>query len=162
RQLTREKVVQIGLVLRVHPAVQRVRELLSEGTIGPLDEVTITAGHHFPPFRLAADDGRPEVGAGAIQEAAGHLLDLRSYFTDPLEWSFCDMDQFAKDGAGVEDTVHVVGRAARGRVLVSLALNQRMVPSEAHIQLNGEQGSLAIRLHDHRAGVFLRGDAEWA
>ncbi|MBW8884924.1 MAG: hypothetical protein JF612_09155 [Planctomycetia bacterium] len=48
-----------------------------------------------------------------------------------------------------------------GRVLVSIALNQFMAPNETHLQLNGSRGSLAIRFHEHRAGMFMLGDSEW-
>ena len=61
----------------------------------------------------------------------------------------------------VEDTVHLIGRAGGGRVLVSLALNQFMAPNETHLQLNGARGSLAIRFHEHRAGMCMLGDADW-
>ena len=33
-----------------------------------------------------------------------------------------------------------------------------MAPNETHLQLNGSRGSLAIRLHEHKAGIFLSGD----
>jgi predicted dehydrogenase len=36
-----------------------------------------------------------------------------------------------------------------------------MAPNETHVQLNGSQGSLAIRFHEQRAGIFRRGDADW-
>jgi predicted dehydrogenase len=36
-----------------------------------------------------------------------------------------------------------------------------MAPNETHVQLNGSRGSLAIRFHEHRAGVFPNGAAEW-
>ena len=61
----------------------------------------------------------------------------------------------------VEDTVHLIGRCCGSRILVSLAINQFMAPNETHVQLNGALGSLAIRFHEHRAGMFMLGDADW-
>jgi hypothetical protein len=29
------------------------------------------------------------------------------------------------------------------------------------VQLNGALGSLAIRLHEHRAGIFMLGEGDW-
>jgi hypothetical protein len=87
------------------------------------------------------------------------MFDLIQHLAGPLDWIFCDWPP-ELPGVEVEDTVHLLGRAG-GRVLVSLALNQFMAPNETHLQLNGARGSLGIRLHDHRAGIFLHGDNDW-
>jgi predicted dehydrogenase len=164
RVATAGKVVQIAYVLRHHPATQRLLEMLAQGDIGPLHEVTVVAGQHFPTFRPAYRDiyyARRESGGGAVQDAATHLFDLIQYFAGPLDWIFCDCAHQELADVEVEDTVHVIARAGGGRVLVSLALNQFMAPNETHLQLNGARGSLAIRFHEHRAGIFLQGDAGW-
>jgi len=161
---TAGKTVQVAYVLRVHPATQRVRRLLSEGEIGPLLQVTITAGQHFPTFRPAYREiyyARRESGGGAVQDAATHLLDLVQYLAGPLDWVFCDYAHQQLAGVEVEDTVHLLGRANEGKVLVSLALNQFMAPNELHLQLNGAKGSLGVRYHENRAGIYLHGDGKW-
>lgn len=159
------KVVQIAYVLRAHPATQRARELLEAGEIGPLHQVAVMAGQHFPTYRPAYRQiyyARREMGGGAVQDAATHLFDLVQYLAGPLAWIFCDYSHQALPDVEVEDTVHLLGRADAGRVLVSLALNQFMAPNETHIQLNGERGSLCIRLHEQRVGVFKFGSTEWS
>ena len=167
REVSRDKVVQVAYVLRHHPAVQRVRAMLADGEIGTLHQVTVVAGQHFPTFRPAYRDiyyAKRETGGGAVQDAATHMFDLIQHFAGPLDWIFCDYAHQALEGVEVEDTVHLIGRtaeAAGSRVLVSLALNQFMAPNETHVQLNGSRGSLGLRLHEHRAGLFLHGDAEW-
>jgi predicted dehydrogenase len=164
REAMRGKVIQVAYVLRVHPATQRVRELLAENEIGKLHEVTVTAGQHFPTFRPAYRDiyyARRETGGGAVQDAATHLFDLVQYLAGPLDWVFCDCAHQELADVDVEDTVHLIGRANGGTVLVSLALNQFMAPNETHVQLNGARGSLGLRLHEHRAGMFLAGDPAW-
>jgi predicted dehydrogenase len=159
RAATADKVVQVAYVLRHHPAVQRVRSMLADGEIGTLHQVTVVAGQHFPTFRPAYRDiyyARRELGGGAVQDAATHLFDLIQHLAGPLDWIFCDYAHQELPGVEVEDTVHLLGRS--GRVLVSLALNQFMAPNETHLQLNGSRGSLAIRLHEHKAGILLHGD----
>lgn len=164
RTATAGKTVQVAYVLRHHPAAQHVRQQLADGVIGELKQVTITAGQHFPTFRPAYREiyyARHETGGGAVQDAATHLFDMIQYLAGPLDWVFCDYSHQALPGVTVEDTVHLSGRAGGGSVLVSLALNQFMAPNETHLQLHGLAGSLAIRFHEHRAGVFLRGAADW-
>jgi predicted dehydrogenase len=162
RSALADKVVQVAYVLRHHPAVQRVRAMLADGEIGELHQVTLVAGQHFPTFRPAYRDiyyAHRETGGGAVQDAATHLFDLLQHLAGPLDWIFCDYAHQELPGVEVEDTVHLLGRS--GRVLVSLALNQFMAPNETHLQLNGSRGSLGIRLHEHRAGMFLHGDDAW-
>jgi predicted dehydrogenase len=162
--IAKTKVVQVGYVLRHHPATQHVKQLLAEGVIGTLHEVTVTAGQHFaslrPAYRETYYKDRAS-GGGAVQDAATHLFDLIQYLARPINWIFCDYAHRELADVEVEDVVHLVGRAAGGRVLVSLALNQFMAPNETYLQLNGSRGSLAIRFHENRAGLFLHGDAEW-
>jgi predicted dehydrogenase len=158
------RLVQIAYVLRAHPATQHVRQLLASGTIGTVHQVTVHAGQNFPTFRPAyreiyyADRAR---GGGAIQDAATHWIDLIQYLAGPMAWVACDAAHQALAGVEVEDTVHLFGRTASPPVQVSLTLNQFQAPNESHLQLNGENGSLAIELHRNRAGLFLHGDAEW-
>src|SRR5437762_548697 len=164
RSMVPNKVVQVGYVLRFHPATQHVRLLLAEGVIGPLHQVTVTAGQYFPSFRPAYREiyyKSHETGGGAVQDAATHLFDIVQYFAGPLDWIFCDYAHQEVADVEVEDTLHVIGRAGGGRVLVSIALNQFMAPNETHLQLNGARGSLAIRFHEHQAGMYLLGDAGW-
>ena len=158
------KVVQVAYVLRAHPATQQVRRLLSEGAIGALRQVTVVAGQHFPTFRPAYKQiyyARHETGGGAIQDAATHLFDLIQHLAGPLDWLFCDCAHQQLPDVEVEDTVHLVGRSGKGKVLLSLALNQFMAPNETHVQLNGASGSFVIRFHEHRFGRFNFGDTEW-
>jgi predicted dehydrogenase len=163
REVVAGKVVQVAYVLRHHPAAQHVRQLLAEGVIGTLHQVTVTAGQHFPTFRPAYREiyyARRETGGGAVQDAATHLLDMIHYLAGPLDWVFCDYAHQELADVEVEDTVHLVGRAS-GRVMVSLALNQFMAPNETHVQLNGARGSLAIQFHKGRAGMLMLGESEW-
>ena len=91
RPIVAEKVVQVGYVMRHHPAAQHVRELLAEGVIGTLHQVTVTAGQHFPSFRPAYREiyyKRHESGGGAVQDAATHLFDMIQHLAGPLDWIF--------------------------------------------------------------------------
>ncbi len=164
RTISQGKMVQVAYVLRHHPATQHVRTLLAEGVIGKPHEVTVVAGQHFPTFRPAYRDiyyKSHATGGGAVQDAATHLFDLVQHLAGPLDWIFCDYAHQELPDVEVEDTVHLIGRSCGDRVLVSLALNQFMAPNETTLQINGARGSLAIRFHEHRAGIFLHGDPDW-
>lgn len=157
------KPLAVAYVLRVHPAVEAVRAELAAGRIGPLLEVVAVAGQHFPTFRPAYREiyyKDRATGGGAIQDAATHLFNLVQHLAGRLQWIACDYEHQALEGVEVEDTVHLIGRAGNG-VLASVSLNQFMAPNELIVYLNGREGSLQLRLHEQRWGVFRHGDAAW-
>lgn len=160
------KTVAVAYVLRVHPAVAAVRQLIADGQLGELLQVVAVAGQHFPTFRPAYREiyyANRAMGGGAIQDAATHMFNLVGHFAGPLEWVFCDYANQALEGVEVEDTVHLLARARQGRVLVSIALNQFNAPNENILRLNGARGTAQIRFHEHRYGVCLHGGAwQWS
>lgn len=158
------KPVQIAYVYRVHPAVEAVKKVLAEGTIGDVLQLTIVSGQHFPTYRPAYREiyyADRRTGGGAIQDAMTHMADLAQHLVGPFDWVFCDYDHQALEGVTVEDTVHLSARAAGGKVLVSIAMNQFMAPNMNRIQVNGSRGSVQIQAPEHRYGVFLHGDSDW-
>jgi predicted dehydrogenase len=164
RTAMRDKPLQIAYLYRVHPAVEAVKRLLDEGSLGEVLQLTIVSGQHFPTFRPAYREiyyADRRTGGGAIQDAATHLLNVAHFLVGRFDWVFCDYDHQALEGVTVEDTVNLTARANRGKVLVSLAQNQFMAPNETVIQLNGSKGSAQIRVPEHRYGVLRHGETSW-
>ena len=161
---TEGKVVNVAYVSRINPAVQAVRQLIQENTLGQVLQVTSISGQHFPTFRPAyreiyyTDHNK---GGGAVQDAATHTFDLVHYLAGPFDWIFCDFQHQSLPGMEVEDTVHVVGQTRLGATMVSIALNQFMAPNETVVQLNGTLGSAQLRLHENRYGIFRHGNNTW-
>src|SRR6185295_6221073 len=158
------KTAQVAYVLRGHPAAQAVRDVVRSGELGPLLEVVINSGQHFPTFRPAYRQiyyTRRETGGGAVQDAATHLFNLAQYMAGRFDWVFCDFAHQALEGVEVEDTVHAIARADGGKVLVSVSMNQFMAPNETIARFNCKNGSAEIRFHEARWGVFRHGDEGW-
>jgi predicted dehydrogenase len=156
--------VQIAYVYRVHPAVVAVRKRIDDGLLGEVRQLTVVSGQHFPTFRPAYRDiyyNDRRTGGGAVQDAATHTFNLAHYLVGRFDWVFCDYDHQVLPGVSVEDTVHLSARAAGGRVMVSIALNQFMPPNESRIQVNGTLASARIEVPEHRWGIFRHGDAAW-
>jgi predicted dehydrogenase len=158
------KPVQIAYLYRVHPAVEAVRRLIGDGSLGEILQLTIVGGQHFPTFRPAYREiyyADRRTGGGAIQDASTHLTNLAHHLVGRFDWVFCDYAHQALEGVQVEDTVDLTARAGGGKVLVSLAVNQFMAPNETRITVNGSRGSARIHTPEHRYGVFRHGDADW-
>ncbi|MCC6491771.1 MAG: Gfo/Idh/MocA family oxidoreductase [Pirellulales bacterium] len=161
---TPAKTVGVAYTYRSHPAVQAVRDLIVSGALGQVHQLTVVTGSHFPAHRPAYRDtyyAHRETGGGAIQDAATHLFDLAHYMTGPFDWIFCDAAHQSLPGVEVEDTVHATARADKNRVMISIAINQFMAPYEVTMQINGEQASARLILHEHRYGLFRLGDDQW-
>jgi predicted dehydrogenase len=164
REAVADRMVRIAYVLRVHPAVIKAKALVESGRLGPLLQVTVTSGQHFPTYRPAYREiyyANRKTGGGAVQDAATHSLNLIQSLAGRFEWIFCDYAHQALDGVEVEDTVQLTARTARGKVLVGLSLNQFMAPNETVVQLHGRDGSVKLHMHQHRFGTFLHGDESW-
>jgi predicted dehydrogenase len=161
--IAQEKPLAVAYVLRVHPAVEAVRAELAAGRIGQLLEVVGVSGQHFPTFRPAYREIYYKdlaTGGGAIQDAATHMFNLVQHVAGRFAWIACDYEHLALEGVEVEDTVHLIGRTEAG-IMASVSLNQFMAPNELIVNLNGREGSLQLRLHEQRWGVFRHGDAAW-
>lgn len=166
RQSPAGKLVRVAYTFRMHPAVRAVAELVANGELGRLLQVTVVGGQHFPTYRPAYREiyyASRATGGGAVQDAATHVFDLIQHLAGRFDWVFCDWGHQALEGVEVEDTVHLLGRTAGNTVMVSLAESQFMAPNELFIQLNGTQASAQIRLHEHRYGVHrLAGQWQWS
>ncbi|RIK75942.1 MAG: hypothetical protein DCC67_14615, partial [Planctomycetota bacterium] len=145
------KTVGVAYTYRSHPAVRAVRHWIDAGRLGRVRQLAVLTGSHFPTFRPAYRDtyyASRETGGGAIQDAATHLFDLAHLMAGRFDWVFCDAGRQALRDVAVEDTVHVVARAAGESVMVSLTVNQFMAPFEVTMQINGDEASARLSLHD--------------
>lgn len=156
------KFVGVAYVYHFMPAVQAAREFLREQTFGPILQINVVAGQHFPTFRPAYRDiyyNQHETGGGAIQDALTHLANAMEWLAGPTEQVYCDAAHQALEGVTVEDTVHVVAR--NSGVLVNYSLNQFQAPNETMIQFHCAKGSVKVEVHAQRWGVFPFGAKEW-
>jgi predicted dehydrogenase len=163
-EATRDKPVMIAYVFRSHPAVNELRQLLRDESLGALHQVTVIGGQHFPTFRPAYREiyyTRHETGGGCIQDAATHMIDLVAYIAGRFDWVFCDAAHQELAGVEVEDTVNALGRLNGGRVLFSLAENQFMAGNELQIHAHCARGSLVFKLPEHTWGILRHGDSQW-
>ncbi|MGC3969543.1 MAG: Gfo/Idh/MocA family oxidoreductase [Pirellulales bacterium] len=159
-----DKLISVAYVYRAHPACEAVRKLIASGEIGDVLQATAVSGQHFPTFRPAYREiyyKDRRTGGGAIQDAMTHLANAVQYLVGRYDWVFCDYDHQCLEGVTVEDTVHLSGRAAGGKVMVSIAMNQFMAANESKLQINGSRGSVRIELPEHRYGLIHHGEPAW-
>lgn len=149
--------VGVAYVYHLHPAFLAAREFLRNRPFGPVLQVNVVAGQHFPTFRPAYRDiyyNQHKTGGGAIQDALTHLANAVEWLVGPTEQVFCDAAHQALEGVSVEDTVHVAAR--NSGTLVSYSLNQFQAPNETTVQIHCQSGSVKIEMHEARWAVFPR------
>lgn len=152
----------VAYVLRFTPALQRAREFVHAGSFGPLRQVTLNSGQHFPSFRPAYREiyyREHAQGGGAIQDALTHMANAVEWVAGPTTRVFCDAAHQVLEGVSVEDTVNLVAR--NGGVLTNYALTQFQAPNEARLDFHAEAGSVRVEFHRQRWGTMALGQTEW-
>ncbi len=159
----KKRAVGVAYVHRFILALIRTREILEQGMIGEVRQVSVESGQHFPTFRPAYRTiyyARHECGGGAIQDALTHLFHTISWLASPFRSVFAYAGHFVLEGVEVEDTVSVSGTLENG-ALASFSFNQFQAPNETVLSFHGPRGSIRTELHLGRVGIFLPGDAAW-
>lgn len=155
--------VLVAYVMHQCPPLIAAREVVRSGKYGPIRQVVVSQGQHFPTFRPAYRDiyyARHETGGGAIQDALPHLINAAEWVAGPINRLFCNAEHLVLEGVEVEDTVHLAGRSA-DRCLYSISLNQFQAPNETTLTFNCEKGSVRASLHERTLAEMPLGGTQW-
>ena len=155
--------VMIGFVYRSHPLLIALREELRAGRIGRPVQLIAQRGAHLPARRADYADtyyARVEQGGGVVQDILSHLYNAAEWLVGPMDCVAADMAHLCLAGVEVDDTVHVIAR--HGPVLASYTVNQHQPAAEFTLTINGTQGSLRARFHEHCWDRATKPDAGWS
>jgi predicted dehydrogenase len=150
RQIVDEKHLSaaVAYILRQYPGLQKLREFLSEGSLGRPMQFIVNVGQNFPTYRPAYREiyfTDHATGGGAIQDALTHTLNAGEWLFGPIEQLACDAARQVLDGVDVEDTVHLLAR--HGRVMASYTCNLFMAPNEGTYTVACERGTVRFEAH---------------
>jgi len=163
----RERHIGVAYVLRHHPGLAAVRQLLLDEAFGPPLELVYVGGQDFPHFRPAYREiyyRDRATGGGAIQDALTHYLNAGQWLVGPARCVAADAAHLALEGVSVEDTVHVVARHTRDaghEVMASYSLNQHQPPNESTLSVICRDGAIRWESHAGRWLTMARGQTEW-
>lgn len=155
-------VAMVAFVLRAHPAVQAVRQVLAERRFGQPVELVAASGQHFPTYRPAYRSiyyRDRAMGGGAIQDALTHLINAAELLVGPADRVMADAAHQVLEGVEVEDVVHVVAR--HGHLLASYSLNQFQAPMENALTVVCERGTVRIEFHESRWRWMTEPGGKW-
>ena len=156
-------IARVAYVYRSILSIQKGRELVTSGLVGPIRHVTVTSGQHFPSFRPDYKEiyyGKRSTGGGAIQDALTHPVHAIEWTIGPISEVACFAGRQVLDGVEVEDTANLICRHVSGS-LSSLTINQFQSPNEATITYHGSAGSIRVNVMRQQVGTLMLGESKW-
>ncbi|RYE10724.1 MAG: Gfo/Idh/MocA family oxidoreductase [Hyphomicrobiales bacterium] len=152
---------RVGYVRRVAEEVVALREKIVGGKIGRLRLAYLNSSQEFPKYRPDFQRtyyARPEMGGGAILDAASHLFDMLIWIMGKPTDVSCMFDRLVLEGTKVEDTCLVNIRFDSG-AMANVTINQFQKPNISTFEFIGDAGNLMI---EHSTLKFADDDSgQW-
>ena len=162
RAATRGVTVGVAYVMRHHPLLQQLKQVIDTRRFGQPLQVTVNSGQHFPFYRPAYREiyyTSHETGGGAIQDAITHMVNALQWLLGSTTALVCDAAHLSLPDVDVEDTVHVLIR--HGEILGNLSLNQFQLPNETSLTINFEQATVRCDLHSGTWQYCTQPEGDW-
>lgn len=137
---------RIGYIRRIAPEVNALREQIHAGRIGTPRLAYINSSQEFPKYRPDYREtyyARPEMGGGAILDAASHSIDLLIWVLGRPKTVMAMYDRLVLQGTQTEDTCLISIRFENG-AMANLTLNQFQKPNVAVSEFIGTKGNLRL------------------
>ena len=151
-------VVLVGCQWRYHPAVQWLREVLQNGTLGPLVRAEIDYGEYLPDWHPYEDyrtsyAARADLGGGVVLTQI-HDYDLAWWLFGAPRTVMASGGRVSDLEIDVEDTVEACLEGGAAPVTVRQSIASR--PPRRTISVEGENGSITVDLLTGRVSSSLR------
>ena len=137
---------RVGYVRRVAAEVIALRDQILAGKIGRVRLAYLNSSQEFPKYRPDFQRtyyARPEMGGGAILDAASHLFDMLVWIMGRPTDVSCMFDRLVLQGTDTEDTCLVNIRFESG-AMANVTINQFQKPNIAQFEFIGETGNLVV------------------
>lgn len=137
---------RVGYVRRVAEEVVALRQQILAGKIGDLRLAYLNSSQEFPKYRPDFQRtyyARPEMGGGAILDAASHLFDLLIWLMGKPTDVSCMFDRLVLEGTDTEDTC-LVSIRFEGGAMANVTINQFQKPNIAQFEFIGTAGNLVL------------------
>jgi predicted dehydrogenase len=138
---------RVGYIRRIAPEVLALREQIGAGRIGDLRLAYLNSSQEFPKYRPDFQRtyyARPEMGGGAILDAASHIFDLLIWVMGKPVAVGAMYDRLVLEGTETEDTCLVNIRFASG-AMANVTINQFQKPNISQAEFIGTKGNLTLQ-----------------
>ncbi|MBD3624952.1 MAG: Gfo/Idh/MocA family oxidoreductase [Rhodobacteraceae bacterium] len=158
----RNVLARVGYIRRIAPEVLALKKEIASGKIGPIKLAYLNASQDFPRYRPDYRQtyySRPDMGGGAILDAASHSFDLLIMLMGRPVTVGAMYDRMALEGSQTEDTCLVTIRFESG-AMANLTINQFQKRNVSTAEFIGPKGNLHL---DHATLSFAEDDSgHWA
>ncbi len=156
----RQLVTYVGYVLRFHPVVRRVKELLVSGRLGRIYSSSACTGSYLPAWRAASDyrhgySARKDLGGGVLLDLS-HEIDYLTWLFGPIRTMSGQLAQVSDLEIGTEDHADVLVQFETG-VQGSVHLDYYRRPACRDLEVVGTQGILWADLLHGELELSLNG-----
>ena len=146
--LIKEKklLARVGYIRRIAPELNAVRDKILAGQIGEFKLTYVSGGQEFPKYRpdyRTTYYSRPEMGGGAILDAASHSFDMLIWLMGKPVSVMAMYDHMVLEGSPTEDMCFVSIRFESG-AMANLVINQFQKPNIARTEFIGTKGNLML------------------
>jgi len=150
-QQNSEEVFFIGFMLRYHPLVRKVKEIVDAQTLGAVYNARFSFGSFLPYWHPWEDykisyASRKELGGGVINTIT-HELDLIQYFFGEPQKLYCEVSNF--DMLGIEVEEHCEAIFSYQDKVVTLHLDYLQKDYDRNIKILCENGKIVWNWHDN-------------
>ena len=150
-----DKVFFIGFMLRFHPLVQKIKEILATGELGNVYSARFEFGSYLPNWHPYEDHrisyaARKELGGGVINTIT-HELDLIQYFFGKPEAVSAQKQNLGKLSIDVEELFE--GTMIYNNKLVTLHLDYLQKDYDRRIAILCDEGAIRWDWHSNRVIV---------
>tara|TARA_B110000091_G_scaffold207316_1_gene245359 strand:- start:1119 stop:2159 length:1041 start_codon:yes stop_codon:yes gene_type:complete len=149
---------RVGFTRRVADELQQLRAQIQAGKIGDLKLIYMNSSQEFPKYRPDFQStyyAKPEMGGGAILDAASHLFDMLIWIAGRPKQVSCMYDRLVLQGTQTEDTCLINIRFESG-AMANVTINQFQKPNTNQQEFIGTTGNLML---DHSKLIYRNSDA---
>lgn len=137
---------RVGYIRRIAPELLALRDGITQGQIGDLRLAYCNASQEFPKYRPDFQRtyyARPEMGGGAILDAASHTFDMLIWLMGRPVAVGAMYDRLVLEGTETEDTC-LVNICFESGAMANVTINQFQKPNISRAEFIGTKGNLTL------------------
>jgi predicted dehydrogenase len=152
-----DKIFFIGFMLRFHPLVIKVKEIIDSKKLGEVFNARLEFGNYLPYWHPWEDykisyASRKKLGGGVINTIT-HELDLIQYFFGQPKSIYCQASNFRKLDIEVEENCEAIFEY--DDKVVSLHLDYLQKDYDRNIKILCEEGKIIWNWHENQVKISL-------
>jgi len=157
-------IVAVGYMMRFHPAILKMKEILEKNIIGRVYSVSFYGGQYLPDWHPGSDyrkeySAQRKLGGGIILDAT-HELDYSIWLFGKPEKVFCHYEKISNLEIDTEDIFSLIAKTETG-VIVEVHGDYLQRSYQRRCQVLGEKGSILWDYNMRATMVYVAEEKKW-